>query len=53
MGGKKPGVMTQRPKWAFGSPAAAGAFMEAYGGKVVPWSEALAAAREDAARELR
>jgi len=53
MGGKKPGVMTQRPKWAFGSPAAAGAFIEAYGGKVVPWSEALAAAREDAAREFR
>jgi nitrous oxide reductase accessory protein NosL len=53
MGGKKPGVMTQRPKWAFGSPADAEAFIEAHGGKVVPWSEALAAAREDAARELR
>ena len=53
MGGKKPGVMTQRPKWAFGSSAAAGAFIEVYGGKVVPWPEALVAAREDAARELR
>jgi nitrous oxide reductase accessory protein NosL len=53
MGGKKPGVMTQRPKWAFGSPSAAGAFIAAYGGKIVPWSEALAAAREDAARDLR
>jgi copper chaperone NosL len=48
MGGKKPGVMTQRPKWAFASSASAGAFIEAYGGKVVTWSEALAAAREDA-----
>ena len=53
MGGKKPGVMTQRPKWAFGSPSAAGAFIAAYGGKIVPWSEALAAAREDAARDIR
>lgn len=52
MGGKKPGVMTQRPKWAFGSPAAARAFIEAYGGKVVPWSEALAAAREELAQEV-
>ena len=48
MGGKKPGVMTQRPKWAFGSPTAAGTFVEAYGGKIVPWSEARAAAQEDA-----
>ena len=49
MGGKKPGVMTKLPKWAFGSPASAGAFIETYGGKVVPWSEALAAAREELA----
>jgi copper chaperone NosL len=51
MGGKKPGVMTQRPKWAFASPAAAGAFIDTYGGKIVTWSEAFAAAREEVPRE--
>jgi nitrous oxide reductase accessory protein NosL len=47
IGGKKRGVMTQRPKWAFQSKAAAEAFIKAYGGKLVSWAEALAAARED------
>jgi nitrous oxide reductase accessory protein NosL len=47
MGGGKRGVMTQRPKWAFQSKAAAEAFIKAYGGKLVSWAEALAAARED------
>ncbi len=53
IGGSKRGVMTQRPKWAFQSKAAAEAFIAEYGGKIVPWAEALAAAREDLARELR
>jgi len=53
MGGSKRGVMTQRPKWAFPSKAAAEAFIAEYGGKIVPWAEALAAARDDLARELR
>jgi len=53
MGGSKRGVMTTRPKWAFASRAAAEAFIEKYGGAIVNWSEALAAAREDLAQEVR
>jgi copper chaperone NosL len=53
MGGAKRGVMTNRPKWAFASRASAAAFIESYGGTIVTWSEALAAAREDLAREVR
>jgi copper chaperone NosL len=53
MGGKKPGVMTQRPKWAFASPTGAGAFIDTYGGKIVTWSEAFAAAREEVSQERR
>jgi nitrous oxide reductase accessory protein NosL len=53
MGGVKRGVMTSRPKWAFSSKAAADAFIENYGGTIVTWSEALVAAREDLAREVR
>jgi hypothetical protein len=48
IGGKKRGVMTQRPKWAFATNAAAKAFVAANGGKIVSWDDALAAAREDA-----
>jgi len=47
MGGSKRGVMTQRPKWAFETKAAAEAFIAAYGGTIVSWAEALTAARED------
>ena len=47
MGGKKRGVMTQQPKWAFGSKNGAESFMKAYGGKLVTWEEALAATREE------
>jgi copper chaperone NosL len=47
MGGKKRGVMTQLPKWAFGSKKGAEAFVQEYGGKLVTWMEALAAAREE------
>ena len=53
MGGAKRGVMTDRPKWAFASKAAAETFIEGYGGSIVTWAEALAAAREDLAREVR
>jgi copper chaperone NosL len=53
MGGVKRGVMTSRPKWAFGSKAAAEAFISNYGGTIVTWSEALAAAREDLTLEVR
>jgi nitrous oxide reductase accessory protein NosL len=47
MGGKKPGVMTKVAKWAFRSRADAEAFVASYGGTIVPWPEALAAAREE------
>jgi nitrous oxide reductase accessory protein NosL len=49
LGGSKRGVMTQRPKWAFRTMAAAENFVRTYGGTVITWNEALAAAREDAA----
>jgi nitrous oxide reductase accessory protein NosL len=51
MGGKKRGVMTQLPKWAFQTKAAAEAFIKANGGKIVPWAEALAAARGELIQE--
>jgi nitrous oxide reductase accessory protein NosL len=51
LGGRRRGVMTQRPKWAFATPAGAQAFVRAEGGAVVTWTEALAAAREDLAAE--
>jgi len=47
MGGKKRGVMTQRPKWAFGAEAAARSFITGNGGTIVSWDEAQAAAREE------
>ncbi len=53
MGGGKRGVMTQQPKWAFRSRDHAEAFIKANGGKLVTWEEALAAAREEAARGSR
>jgi len=53
MGGKRPGVMTQRPKWAFRSKTSAEDFITANGGKLVTWAEALAAAREDLHKEPR
>ncbi len=53
IGGKKRGVMTQRAKWAFATTGAAQAFINKYGGKIVSWDEALAAAREDAVPKPR
>lgn len=53
MGGVKRGIMTTRPKWAFSTKAGADAFIEDYGGSIATWSEALAAAREDLAQEVR
>ena len=53
MGGGKRGVMTQQPKWAFQSKNGAEAFIKTNGGKLVTWAEALAAAREEAARASR
>jgi hypothetical protein len=53
MGGKKRGDMTERAKWAFQSKEDAEVFIRTNGGKIVTWAEALAAAREDAARKSR
>jgi len=50
MGGKKRGVMTARPKWAFSSKEAAEAFITANGGQIVTWEEALASARAEEAK---
>jgi copper chaperone NosL len=47
IGGKKRGVMTQRPKWAFETEAAAHSFIAANGGSVASWIEARAAALEE------
>jgi len=53
MGGKKRGVMTERPKWAFATPEAARAFVSSYGGAQINWESALASAQEEAAFKLR
>jgi nitrous oxide reductase accessory protein NosL len=47
MGGKKLGVMTRQAKWAFQEKSAAESFIKEYGGEIVTWDEALAAARAD------
>ncbi len=52
IGGTKPGVMTNVPKWAFGKRADAEAFVARFGGRLAAWEEARAAAEgEIAARE--
>jgi nitrous oxide reductase accessory protein NosL len=51
MGGKKRGVMTGQPKWAFQTKAAAEAFIKEYEGKIVTWAEVLAAARAETAKK--
>jgi nitrous oxide reductase accessory protein NosL len=53
MGGKKRGVMTQMPKWAFQTKADAEAFINTNGGKIVSLEEALAAAREELVQKPR
>jgi hypothetical protein len=53
MGGRKRGVMTAVPKWAFGSTAAAEAFVREHGGEIVPWAVALDAARKELERTSR
>jgi len=53
MGGKKRGVMTQLPKWAFQMKVDAEAFIKTNGGKIVSLEEALAAAREELVQKSR
>ena len=47
IGGDLPGVMTLRAKWAFGSKAAAGAFIDAHGGRFAVFEEVIRAAFAD------
>lgn len=53
MGGRKRGVMTPVPKWAFATKAGAEAFVREYGGEIVPWPAALDAARKEAEKPAR
>lgn len=47
IGGKKKGVMTQVPKWAFSDRSAADKFIRENGGKLATFDEALAAAEKE------
>lgn len=47
IGGNKRGVMTPIAKWAFATKESAGKFVSEYGGTIVSWDSALAAARKD------
>jgi len=47
LGGSKRGVMTMNPKWAFETKSAADVFIKEFGGTIVSWPEALAAARKE------
>lgn len=47
LGGRKPGVMTQRPKWAFASREAAERFIRENGGELTDFAGALKAAYVD------
>lgn len=49
VGGRKRGVMTKLPKWAFATAAGAEKFVKANGGAIVPFAKAVAAAREELA----
>lgn len=47
LGGKKPGVMTSRAKWAFADRTEAEQFISSNGGNIVDFEQALHAASED------
>jgi len=50
MGGKKTGVMTSLPKWAFMKKEAAEKFVEEYGGEIVGWPEVWETVSEEIGR---
>ncbi len=50
VGGRKRGVMTKVPKWAFETQANAEDFVKSSGGNIVTWNEVLAAAQEEVAK---
>jgi len=47
IGGKKSGVMTELPKWAFAKKGAAEAFIKENGGKLASFDEAMALAEKE------
>ncbi len=53
IGGNKPGVMTQRAKWAFGNKESAEACLKENGGKIVGFEEAMAAVYEDMYKDTK
>lgn len=53
VGGRKPGVMTRRGKWAFRDRAAAEAFAKENGGTLASFEEAMKAAYEDMYADTR
>lgn len=53
VGGVRRGIMTNVPKWAFGSEAAAQAFIDEYGGSRATFEEVLAAAAADTKTKLK
>jgi copper chaperone NosL len=53
LGGNKPGVMTQRAKWAFGKKEDAEKFMKENGGAMISLEQAFKAAFEDMYADTR
>lgn len=53
LGGNKPGVMTRRAKWAFGTKEAAQAYVQANGGDVTGFEAAMQAAYEDMYKDTK
>jgi copper chaperone NosL len=53
IGGSKPGVMTDRAKWAFARKEDALAFIKRYGGELIDYDTAMKASYEDMYEDMR
>jgi nitrous oxide reductase accessory protein NosL len=53
IGGSRPGVMTERAKWAFQVESDARSFIRSYGGKPATFDEAMEASYEDIYQDMR
>ena len=53
IGGNKPGVMTRRAKWAFGTKESAEAYVQANGGNIAGFEEAMEATYEDMYKDTK
>ena len=53
LGGSKPGVMTNRAKWAFADRSSAEVYVSANGGTIITFEQALKAAYEDMYEDTR